>query len=194
MAKAKKIKSKMGYNTNRTAFILGPYLECVFGKYEEKSKTVEVDKCEKCGEKLWRLRTHYNQDVLVDEFCKHCGGKIIRTKEESDPEPMPPLDVDDLCKKHKVYKVFFGEDWPEDTEDHVAHYISLWAGVSGRRAGMFSIDTEAPDPMNFTPDDVQSEIDNARRKHSKLIQDCYDRFGKKNVILHWGLLPCWYDW
>lgn len=188
--KAKKIASNLRY-ANLTAFILGTYLECIFGKYQKKTKMVDVDKCDKCGRNLFTLRRCYIDGKLEERFCKHCGGKIVRTQKETEPELMPPFEVDDLCDKHHVSQVFFGEDWPEETSYHKAHYISLGTG-NGR--GMFSIAEEAPEPKNYTPEDVQSEIDGAKKKYAKLIADCEERFDKKNVILHWGLLPCWYDW
>jgi hypothetical protein len=184
MAKAKQIRSDLHY-TNRTSHYLGPYLECIFDNWVKGTKPQEIDKCEKCERRLWQLRTTYDSNGLVDEFCKHCGGKIVRIKEDGPEMTMPRLEVDDICRKHKLGQLFFGEEIHEE-EDIVAHYIPL-----GNRT--FSIDRYSME-KNWTPEDVQEEIDKAQKKYAKAIETLKKRFGAKKVILHWGLISCWEDY
>ena len=175
-----KLKSNLQY-LNCNSFYLGPFLECVFENWVEKTKSRPINVCEKCARQMY-------EPIYGTKFCQFCGGKIIESTENYEIMA-PEIEIDDLCQKYNVNQLLFGEYvLDSDNLDYIkAHYVMV-----GEK-GTFSIDRYSTQAI-FTPEQIQKEIETAIEKYKDLILEMESRFQKKNVNLYWGLIPCENDW
>jgi len=183
MFKSQPIKSNLHYAPT-TGFYIGPYLECVYGKLQLLTEPITIYKCNKCNRQFYPKWFSIDGEP-VEKFCSCCGGKIKANIEQSDPKLLPPIKVDDICEKHHIEPLHFGDNFPEEEDEQVAYYLPLMYRT-------FSIDRNSM-ATNWAPEDIQQEINEAKQKYSQLINDLNKRFGEDNIILHWGLITCYLE-
>ena len=167
---------------NCNAFYIGTFLECYFGEWIEKIKTRTIKTCTKCNKE----RRYWN-GTHSGAFCQFCGGKIEEKLVEY-KTLSPKIEIENIYSKYKLTQLYFSSDDLSLQEDYVkAHYIPL-----GKRA-TFSIERYSTQEV-LTSDIIQKELDSAKKKFKDMIQELEKLFGKKNVKLYWGLIPCYEDW
>lgn len=158
------------------SYWIGTIIKCKFNKWHTNHKQGYDDR--RCP----------NEECLgycsssSGKFCHHCGAEIVSKPTYYDELIKPDKDLPELPQglELKLWDEYYVEK--EDLE-----YIIYGAGNCGD-CDRYSTNKE------YSPEDIQKEIDDLKKKYKDYIAKCEKVFGKENVTVAWGIFSYYDDY